>query len=156
LKLASEEKIRLGDALIKLGVLSEDKITWALGVQFELSYVDLDEEMVDWEFVMTLPVARLRELQCLPLARVGASVYAVVADPTVEGRMEAIGELFPKQQVVLQLASPLEIASLLSKAGAKRGLNSSRAHLERLIEALEDPDARDLRDRVRKIVLGEV
>ncbi len=132
---ARREKVRLGEALIRLGLASQDKITWALGVQFQLSYVDLEDSMMDWELLLKLPLEELREHLLLPLAAVEGRIHAVIADPTSPGLIGVIEKLFPKREVIVQLASPEEITEMLDKAELMRAESESFA--QKLIPASE-------------------
>lgn len=120
LGVADRDGLRLGEALISLGILDKDRLTWALGVQFDLSYVDLQHDIVDWEFLHVLPLERLLELRLLPLARVGNLVTAVIADPTRTGIIDLLLELFPHEQVAVQLSSEDAIVEVLKEAIRRR------------------------------------
>lgn len=122
LELARRENLRLGEALVRLGILDEDRLTWALGIQFELSYVDLSEDMIDWPLLLSLPLERLRELQLLPMALVDGAIHAVIADPLKTGLASALEELFRHQRVVVQLASAAAIETMLDSAARKKAL----------------------------------
>ncbi len=117
LAVSKAKGIRLGEALVQMGVLSEDKIVWALGVQFQLSYVDVDKEMVDWDWLQKAPLDRLKKFRILPLAQINGRVHVVVADPTVSGLVEVFAELFPEREVEMQLADARVIEQFLDEAG---------------------------------------
>lgn len=114
--LARAEGIRIGEALIRMGVLDEGRLAWALGMQFDLSYVDLDPEMIDWGLVRRFPLERLRELVMLPISDAGGAVRVVVADPTNAALRDAAEELFGGREVVVQLADDDAILAMLSEA----------------------------------------
>lgn len=126
LELSRNEGLRIGEALIRLGVLDQDRLTWALGVQFDLSYIDIQPEMVDWDFLLEAPLDRLVELRCLPISRFGNIVVAVVADPASEGLAASIAELFPYDSVVVQL-------------GAEEAILENLARAKRLMDHEEEP-----------------
>jgi hypothetical protein len=146
LELARRENLRLGEALVRLGFLDEDRLTWALGVQFELSYVDLSEDMIDWPLLLSLPLERLRELQLLPMALVDGAIHAVIADPLKAGLASALEELFRHKNVVVQLASAAAIETMLDSAARKKALgltsatrqadSSSKTFLAQALEAM--------------------
>lgn len=144
---ARDHKLRLGEALIRLGHLNEDKLTWALGVQFDLSYVDLDDGMIDWDFLARLPLDDLERLLFLPLVSIGETIHAVIADPTVEGKTELLQSLFPDQRVIVQLASASEIRDVITRArkGGKRSLSvDASTRLEDWLDDIRAGRARGL------------
>src|SRR5262245_23136222 len=87
LDFANRERMRLGEALVQLGLLNKDKVSWALGVQFHLSYIYLDEETIDWNFLAQLPLDLLKRITLLPMMMINETVHAVIGDPTIEGRV---------------------------------------------------------------------
>jgi len=152
--LASREGVRIGEALVLMGVLDRDRLTWALGVQFDLSYVDLDMEMIDWAFVRRFRLARLRELRLLPMSFAGGVVHAVVADPT-RAQLDVVAEeLFPGRELVVQLAEEGEILAMLDEAKRQEqtprdafapmpGTDDAAAWLAACIDTLGGGDARN-------------
>lgn len=138
LRLATERGLRTGEALVELGAIDRDKLTWALGAQFDLSYVDLQSDMVDWDFLLALPIDRLMRYRLIPMSRVQNSVTAVVADPTLDGIGSLIAELFPYDQVVVQLSSTEAIAEVFTEARRKAAESQGR-----LVSAGGGESARD-------------
>ncbi len=120
LELSRRHNLRLGEALIYLGALNQDQLTWALGVQFDLSYVDITPEMIDWEMLLRLPLERLLEAKILPFTVVNRTVHAVIADPTAENLGELLTSLFPGYRIVAQLAPAQAISDLLQEALTRR------------------------------------
>lgn len=120
LRLASAEKVRVGEALVRMGAVDDGQLAWALGVQYDLSYVDLSEEMIDWRLLLTMPLRKLRRLCVLPMMQADTTIHAVIADPTMSGLSERLMELFPEQSVLLQLAPAEEILRLIAKAEAMK------------------------------------
>lgn len=126
LRHAGQEGVRLGEALVQLGLIDPDAITWAMGHQFHLSFVELSRDMVDWEFVRSLPLDHLREIGFLPLNRVHNTVTGVVADPTRPSLREHIEELFPGLRLEIQLASEQDIDRMLDEAAAIHTLSQPK------------------------------
>jgi len=120
LDLAQRERVRLGEALVKMGVLGEEQLVWALGIQFDLSQTELSEDLVDWDLLMRLPIEQLHGLMVLPLTPADGMNRVVIADPTVDGLKEFIEELYPGRQVLVQLASPHEMDDLFEQVGRRR------------------------------------
>lgn len=122
LRFSQGEGLRLGEALVRLGLIDPDAITWAMGHQFHLSFVELSRDMVDWPFLTSLPLDQLREIGFLPLNRVHMTVTGVVADPTRPRLREHIEELFPGLRLEIQMAAEQDIARMLDEAAAMRTL----------------------------------
>jgi hypothetical protein len=152
LRLAAQRGVRLGQALVELGSVDDATLTWALGVQFDLSFVELSDAMIDWQLVRQYPIAELRALGLLPLSFSEGHIRAVVADPTPDDRAERIRRLFGGTPVVLQLAAEEDILEGLDHA---EGLSSSSfhhlterdrtsSHLERWIAALSSGELEQL------------
>jgi hypothetical protein len=116
LEYAREEDVRIGEALVALGYIDADRLTWAIGVQFDLSYVDLQPEMIDWELLRELPLGRLLQYRMLPVSRVGETVTAVISDPLIDGLSQFIADLFPFKNVVVLLSSEESILRILAEA----------------------------------------
>lgn len=125
LAVSKEKGQRLGEALIELGLMDPDAITWAMGHQMDLSFVELSRDMVDWEYLMGMPIDDLREIRLLPLNRVHVTVTAVVADPTRPELAQRISDLFPGLRVEVQLASEADIVAILDEAATMRTLSRS-------------------------------
>ncbi len=116
LDISASQGIRLGEALVQLGAIRQDCVTWALGSQLHLSFVDLQLDMIDWDFLLQFDIETLWKLSLLPISRVGDSVTTVVSDPFVEGLQQAVGELFPYHEVTVQLTSREAIEHALHEA----------------------------------------
>lgn len=132
LDLSKSRSIRLGEALVELGLLSEDQLTWALGVQFDLSFVDLNREMIDWDWLISLPLEELLKTQLLPLTVAEGVAHTVIADPTTPGLRETLRALFPDFRVLVQVASEEAILEMLEEARVRReNTTGTRAALAR-------------------------
>lgn len=116
LALKEHEDVRLGEALKRLGHLTDDQLTWALGIQFDLSYVDLQPEMINWEHLLQFSLDVLYELRMVPISHVGSTTTAVVSDPGIPELAKRITELFPYDSVIVQLASEEAIIQTLNEA----------------------------------------
>lgn len=144
---AAANGLRLGESLVQLGLIGEDAITWALGTQLELSYVDLQLDMIDWDFLLQFSLDTLQEYRMVPLSRVGDSVTAVVADPRLPGLGGAIRQLFPYHEVTVQLSSEEGIRQVLREG--------ARLAVEQQLSAKGQPRTADpLRNPLEVIELG--
>jgi type II secretory ATPase GspE/PulE/Tfp pilus assembly ATPase PilB-like protein len=88
-----EQKVsdcRFGEALVNLGVVTQEDIDWALANQLGLPYVRLKPEMIDREAVTVVPAALARQYCLIPLIRVGDELRIAMADPLNLAAKEAV------------------------------------------------------------------
>lgn len=72
---------RFGEALVQLGVVTQEDIDWALSNQLDIPYVRLKREMIDQETLQLLPASLCRTHQLIPLIRAGDELSIAIADP---------------------------------------------------------------------------
>lgn len=73
---------RLGNALVKLGFLSDDEVTAVLSRQYGVPSINLAYFEVDGNVTKLIPVETATKYQILPLSRVGSSLTVAMVDPT--------------------------------------------------------------------------
>lgn len=73
---------RLGAALVKLGILSDDDVTNFLSRQYGVPAINLNYFEIDPSVVKLIPYDTAKRYQILPLSRVGASLTIAMVDPT--------------------------------------------------------------------------
>ena len=77
---------RLGESLIRLGYLTEEKLQGFLARQFDLPRLELSDRRIPEDVLHCIPAGKARELNVMPVERVEASgtMHLVVAmtDPT--------------------------------------------------------------------------
>lgn len=72
---------RFGEALISLGIVTQEDIDWALSNQLDIPYIRLKREMIDPAAVALVPAELCRAHNLLPLIRVGDELSIAMADP---------------------------------------------------------------------------
>jgi type IV pilus assembly protein PilB len=77
---AMADGTRIGEALIALGLCDEEDITKALATQFNMEYIDLDQNIVIPAEV-ALSEEDIKKLQVLPLQLEGNRLKIVITDP---------------------------------------------------------------------------
>jgi hypothetical protein len=82
--------IRFGEALVKLGIVTQEDIDWALSNQLDLPYIRLKQEMIDPAATALIPAAMARAFNCIPLIRAGSELNIALADPLNRPAVEAI------------------------------------------------------------------
>src|SRR5579884_700323 len=81
-KKQKDENCRLGTALVKLGVMSDEDVTNFLSKQYGVPAINLSYFEIDPAVVKLVPVETAKRYQILPLSRVGASLTIAMVDPT--------------------------------------------------------------------------
>jgi twitching motility protein PilT len=72
----------VGDALVRLGYVSEEQILNALSNQLSISYVNLNKISIPVDVLSVLSYASVKEKKILPLGYEGSSLIVGMVDPT--------------------------------------------------------------------------
>ena len=76
------EPLRLGEAMIALGLVDEEDITKALAVQSDIEYIDLENTTVNANEVALLQEDQIKRYQAIPIGRDEAGILKVlITDP---------------------------------------------------------------------------
>ena len=78
---AKKRNMRLGNALISLGILSEDKILDALSSQLSLRKIDLSKTIVDPAIGKLIPERLARQFKMVPVTMAGEVLTVALSDP---------------------------------------------------------------------------
>lgn len=81
---------RFGEALVNLGIVTQEDIDWALSNQLDIPYIRLKQDMIDPAAVALIPAAMARTYNCIPLIRAGGELNIALADPLNRPAVEAI------------------------------------------------------------------
>lgn len=81
---------RFGEALVNLGIVTQEDIDWALSNQLDIPYIRLKQEMIDPAAIALVPAAMARAYNCIPLIRAGGELNIALADPLNRPAVEAI------------------------------------------------------------------
>src|SRR5205085_9330738 len=73
--------LRIGEALVGLGLCDEGKVTKALAAQHGMEYIDLDKNAVPSNAVMLIPEDIMRKYLILPLGKEGSRLRVAIHDP---------------------------------------------------------------------------
>ena len=66
---AETEGVRIGEAMVALGLADEEDVTKALAVQYDMEYVDLERNIVHATEVNLLPEDRIKRHLVIPMGR---------------------------------------------------------------------------------------
>ena len=72
---------RFGEALVRLGIVTQEDIDWALSNHLDIPYIRLNHGMIDPEAVRLLPARLCRKYQLIPLIRAADELSIAIADP---------------------------------------------------------------------------
>ncbi|WP_224984250.1 GspE/PulE family protein [Geomonas agri] len=81
---------RVGEALVRMGVVTQEDIDWALANQLNIPYVRLKKENIDPAAVEKVPGQLARRHSLCPVVLIGSELSVAMADPL---NKEAIEEL---------------------------------------------------------------
>ncbi len=81
LKKAKAENKRLGEALVSLGMLTEDQVMQALAQQFGMEYVDLDKVQISASTMKLIPEELVKKHHVLPLGKEDGRLKIIISDP---------------------------------------------------------------------------
>jgi len=78
---AQKEGIRIGEALVALGLVDEEDVTKALATQYDMEYVDLERQMVVPALLSEIPDEIIRRHLVLPVSKEGNRLKVIITDP---------------------------------------------------------------------------
>ncbi len=78
---AKEEKGKLRDVFVRMGLLSEKEILSLLNVELKIPLVNLSEHKVNPFIAKSIPESQARKHLILPLSKVGDTMTVAIADP---------------------------------------------------------------------------
>lgn len=81
---------RFGEALVNLGIVTQEDIDWALSNQLDLPYIRLKSEMIDPDAIRQIPAAMARKFNLIPLIKAGGELNIAIADPLNKSAIEAV------------------------------------------------------------------
>jgi len=81
---------RFGEALVNLGIVTQEDIDWALSNQLDIPYIRLKKDLIDPAAVALIPAAMARTFNCIPLICAGGELNIALADPLNRPAVEAI------------------------------------------------------------------
>ncbi len=78
---AQGENLRIGEALIALGLADEEDVTKALARQYDMEYIDLDRNFVIPSDMQIVPEELIRKHLILPLSKEDNRLKVIITDP---------------------------------------------------------------------------
>lgn len=83
---------RVGEALVRLGAVTQEDIDWALSHQLDIPYVRLKPELIDPAALALVPAVLARRYHLVPLVLVGDELSVALADPLDQEALQAIAQ----------------------------------------------------------------
>ncbi|MBW4054262.1 MAG: pilus assembly protein PilB [Proteobacteria bacterium] len=132
---------RFGEALISLGVVTQEDIDWALSNQLDLPYIRLKADMIDPDAVRLVPAATARKFNLIPLIKAGSELSIAISDPLNKAAIAAV-EQVSGCQVNISVALIREIREMIeacygSNIHEQLGFTSS-AFSEKILEVINN------------------
>jgi type II secretory ATPase GspE/PulE/Tfp pilus assembly ATPase PilB-like protein len=106
---------KLGEVLVDLGTITEADLAIALAEKFSMSFVDLDQTVIEPAAVKALPRELLEKHLMLPLAITDKTVTLAVADPLYTVGTD-LARRHLKRRVVEVLATPTQLKRFVAAA----------------------------------------
>jgi type IV pilus assembly protein PilB len=128
---------RLGNALVKLGFMSDDEVTAVLSRQYGVPSINLDYFEIDPSVIKLIPMETALKFQVLPLSRVGSSLTLAMVDPTNVFAMDDIKFMtgFNIEPVV---ASETAIAEAIRKKYGSLEEQERKKELEEIVSFIDE------------------
>jgi type IV pilus assembly protein PilB len=150
LKKQKETGGKLGEALVKLGHVTEQDITEVLSQQYSVPAVDLDHLEVDDNIVKLIPPEISRKYQVIPVSKFGATLTVAMADPSNVFALDDL-KFLTGYNIEPVVASDMAIVRALDKyygtdhaVELKRVMDDLAQAEEAAVEVLEDDDTMDV------------
>ncbi|MFZ2960082.1 MAG: ATPase, T2SS/T4P/T4SS family [Candidatus Ozemobacteraceae bacterium] len=143
--ISAEQDLRLGEALIKLGFISEPNLLGALSKQFGIAFLESGELVIDPTVLHEIPAQFARQYTLMPLHNKSGVLVVATPDPTnleIQGVLEAR----LKRRVALVLAGREKVLRAIDyHYSGKDGLGESM-HQVQLIENEKHDDFTEARE----------
>ena len=105
---------RLGEALVKLGLISQEDVDWALSNQLDIPYIRLKRELIDPTVIPLIPADMARKFAFIPLFLAGDELNIAIADPVNRFAIES-AELQTGLRINISVAMLDEIMAMIDE-----------------------------------------
>ncbi len=120
LAMQAKEGGRLGELLVRRGLVSEDEVMHALGAQLDLAVLkEVKPEDCDAELVKLVPINFAKQHRMIPLTRMGRAVEVAVADPLDVHGLDDVRRVLCTE-IVTVLAPSASILEAINKIYARQ------------------------------------
>lgn len=150
-----QHQIRLGEALVRLGNITADTLSYALAEQYGIRPVELDWSMIDTDLVLRVPAHLLSKHLLLPLVSMGPRTVVLISDPEDRTGLDAIRPHLPTKDVVVQLGNPVQIRSAIEAIHSAPEAQTASVSADHAPETLDDTSPRALLNWIAREALAE-
>ncbi|MEA5114911.1 MAG: pilus assembly protein PilB [Geobacteraceae bacterium] len=103
---------RFGEALVRLGIVMQEDIDWALSNQLGIPYVRLSEQVIDRDATRLISPELARKFNLIPIIRSGEELHIALADPLNRAAVEEV-ELITGCRVTVSIPIIRELREML-------------------------------------------
>jgi len=135
---------RVGYNLVKMGFIQENELTRTLARQFKMPAVDLSKFEVDSKIIKLVPADLATKHLVLPLKRDGRTLTVAMADPTNLGVIEDL-KFITRYDIFPVIAGEFTLRNVIEKHYDTQDVQMSALLTE--IEELEDGDVEVLEEK---------
>ena len=134
---ARRESLRIGEALIALGLADEEDVTKALAAQYDMEYVDLERQVVVPGLLHEIPDDIIRRHLVLPISKEDNRLKVIITDPLDLETMDML-RFRLNAEIDCALASKTRLRSFIERfVGTSVSLDETVHQLERDRDGLE-------------------
>ncbi len=144
LKSQKESGVKLGEALVRLGYVTEDDITETLSAQFGVPSINLTHFEIDPNVLKLVPADVARKYNILPVNKTGATLTIAMADPTNVFAMDDL-KFMTGYNVEPVVASEIALQHAIDR-------NYGASHALELKKVMEEMSAVDASDTSLEVV----
>jgi type II secretory ATPase GspE/PulE/Tfp pilus assembly ATPase PilB-like protein len=121
---------RFGEALVKLGIVTQEDIDWALSNQLDIPYVRLSEKIIDRSATALVPADLARRFNLIPIIRTGDELHIALADPLNRAAVQAVEKasgcrVTVSMPIIRELREMLDLFYGPARSDASFGFTSS-------------------------------
>ena len=159
--LAEQERsgCRFGEALLNLGLATQEDIDWALSSQLDISFVRLKQDTIDPGVLELVPADLARRFTLIPLIKAGPELCIAMGDPLDREAVEAVSRHTGcPVNISVALSSEIrEMIDLLYGAPDQEtlGFSSAAVPQEELAVINADPGGRALLEYLLQLITQE-
>ena len=105
---------RFGEALVNLGVVSQEDVEWALSTQLDIPYIRLKRELINPEAIALISSDIAWKFLCVPLFLSENELNVAIADPLNLSAVKFL-ELHTGFRISISAATPDEITKMINE-----------------------------------------
>lgn len=124
LEQARQQGVRLGEALVGMGYIGTDALSYTIAEQYGQRPMELHPSMVDGQLLGHFDADLLSRHEMLPLIELEDELVVVVADPQDSAGLDALAGARPGKKITPQLGDAGQIRRCLDSYLSERAVNA--------------------------------